>query len=175
MAAIYTGSNTVYNEWLKYRKWHAKQVQKGFTLSDASYTWAKSPEEYAFQRGEIIDALYGPAATYSKKGRGTILQEIQRTSYNASSRQIEHLAGQIQEFLDDAGDQAKEMFLERYGAELEFDENGDIDTQKMVYQTLKYGDTPLYIRTGKAHGWYGPLADMINYIETIGYSVSWNS
>lgn len=53
--------------------------------------------------------------------------------------------------------------------------DGRIDADKLVIDNIHGAATPLEARTGKNHGWYGVLADMMNYAETLGFTVSWNS
>lgn len=156
----------VYNEWLKYRKWYDKQEAKGMALSGRSAIIASSFEEYMFYRDNVSEG-------FTKSN--DVLGEMKRLSYNTSTRQLEHLAGEIETFLE-TGDEAQiEQFLTHFNSELPQTKDGKIDKERLVYDTLHGNIIPLESRTGKHHGWYGVLADMMAYIETIGGRVNWNS
>lgn len=156
----------IYNEWLDYRKWYDKQYAKGLALSGRSYIISTSFEEYMFYREQL-------AGGYNKSSDA--LAEMKRVSYEASSRQVAHLAGEIQKFLDAASDEEKIAFFSRFGSNLPMTKDGKIDADRLVMDNIHGIMIPLENRTGKHHGWYGELADMMNYVETLGYSVSWNS
>lgn len=155
----------LYDEWTEYRKWYEKQEQKGMALSGRSYIIYGSFSEYMFYRDAASEGL-----TRSKD----VLAEMKRLSFETSSRQLTHLANEIQTFLDEASEEQKIAFINRFGAELPT-KNGKIDADTLVYDTLHGKIAPLTMVTGKSHGWYGVLAEMMTYIETLGFSVSWNS
>lgn len=158
----------LYNEWQKYRKWYEKQDKKDMALSGRSFIIYDSFSEYLFYREGVSEGF-----TKSED----VLSEIKRLSFTSSRRQLEHLTGEITKFLtaEDTTPEAKRQFLEHFSEELVFDKNGNIDVERIISETLHGKIEPLYIRTGKRHGWYGALAEMMEYIETLGYSVSWNS
>lgn len=157
----------LYNEWEKYKKWYYKQKDKDLSLSDRSRIMANSFAEYMFYREDAAEGL-----TKSDD----VLREMKRRSYKVSVRQLEHLTGEIENWLlTEASDEQKGDFVERFGNELPTDKNGRIDTARIVDETLHGKVEPLAMRTGKSHGWYGLLADMMDYIETLGGRVNWNS
>lgn len=156
----------LYNEWQDYRKWYDKQFEKGLALSGRSYIISTSFDEYMFYRDQL-------AGGFSKSSDA--LAEMKRMSFEASSRQVAHLANEIQGFLDNASNEQKADFFARFGGELPMTADGKIDADKLVLDNIHGMMQPLEMRTGKAHGWYGVLADMMNYVETLGFTVSWNS
>lgn len=86
----------LYNEWQDYRKWYDKQSAKGLALAGRSYIISTSFEEYLFYRNQL-------ASGFNKSSDA--LAEMKRTSFEASSRQVAHLANEIQGFLDNATDE----------------------------------------------------------------------
>ena len=156
----------IYNEWLDYKKWYDKQYAKGLALSGRSYIISTSFEEYMFYRDQL-------ASGYNKSSDA--LAEMKRLSYEATSRQIIHLAGEIQKFLNEATNEQKIAFFSRFGNSLPMTKDGQIDVAKLDMDNIYGRMTPLENRSGKNHGWYGEMADMMNYIKTLGYSISWNS
>ena len=152
-------------EWDKYRKWYEKQSNKGLSLSGRSEIIASSFDEYMFYRDKISEG-------FTKSG--DVLAEMKRLSFNVSRRQIEHLCGEVDNFIRTANPDEVSSFLARFGAEIPMD--GDkVDVERVVMDTIHNRIEPLVMQTGKNHGWYGTLSDMMEYIETLGYAVSWNS
>lgn len=157
----------LYNEWQDYKKWYNKQAAKGWALADRSYVISTSFDEYMFYREQL-------ASGFNKSSDA--LAEMKRMSFEASSRQVSHLANEIQnEFLDKASNEQKVEFFARFGGELPMTKEGKIDVEQLVIDNIHGAMLPLEMRTGKHHGWYGVLADMMLYVETLGFTVSWNS
>lgn len=158
----------LYNEWEKYRKWYYKQKDKELALSERSRLMANNFSEYMFYREDAAEGL-----TKSED----VLREVKRRSYKVSVRQLEHLTEEIEGWLlgDSATDEQKADFVEHFGGELPTTKDGRIDTARIVDETLHGKIEPLEMRTGRNHGWYGLLADMMDYIQTVGGRVSWNS
>ena len=152
-------------EWKEYQKWFQKQEGKGLAVTDRAWIWTQSLDKYLEKRNTIDEG-------FTKSS--DILQEMKRMSYEATNRQIEHLTGEIQDFLDHGDDNSVGDFLLRFGEELPM-VDGKIDTNSIVLDNIRGTNNHLHVEGGKYHGWYGTLAEMMNYIETIGYSVSWNS
>lgn len=157
----------LYNEWEKYKKWYNKQKEKGMALSDRSRIIAGSFSEYMFYRDQASEGM---------TSSNDILQEMKRRSYKVSVRQLEHLSEEITNWLvKEATYEEKVEFLERFGADIPLDKEGRVDTSRIVEETLHGNIEPLEMVTGKHHGWYGTLASMMEYIQTIGGRVTWNS
>lgn len=155
----------LYNEWQDYQKWYNKQAAKGLTVSGRSRIIAGSFEQYLFYRNQFAQGI-----TKSSDA----LAEMERLSFDVSSRQIEHLVSEIEGAIEKASPTQVRDFFARFGKELPM-RDGRIDAEAIVYQNLRDIATPLQMRTGKNHGWYGLLADAMNYWETLGFTVNWNS
>lgn len=160
-------------EWESYKKWYEKQYNKDMALSGMSFNYARSFDKYMEWRDKVVAQQAQLGIFYTKSS--DVLSEMKRLSYEVTKRQVEHLLGQIQDFIDSGSKEAVGDFLMRFGGELVYDENGDIDVDTIAYETLHGNIAPLQMKTGKNHGWYGELADMVEYINTLGFTISWNS
>lgn len=160
-------------EWESYKKWYEKQAKKDMALSGRSFVLTQSFQEYMNFRDQVVSRNAAEGIFYHKSG--DVLAEMKRLSFEASNKQIQHLAGEIQKFLDEASEEKITDFILRFGEGLIFDKNGRIDGEAIALESLRGHIAPLAMKTGKNHGWYGGLADMMEYINSLGFTVSWNS